>query len=177
MFFSSVYSSPLLLFCLLSSSSLFCFPSSSCTNVPLEGLLCLVCMVKVPTTAPMLSLWEPSAAKQIQRATQIVFPGPVSLRRSSLCSSRSSPPVASSGRVPMCQRGSDSTIFPLILSSSPPNRRAESELLPAPLPPLCAPHTHLSVFPSPPLAGSSCRPLRPSTHTPCPPPSVIVGCW
>lgn len=65
----------------------------SCTYVPLDGLLCLVCMVKVPTTAPMLSLWKPSAAKQIQRATQIVFSGPVSPWRSSLCSCGSFPPL------------------------------------------------------------------------------------
>lgn len=29
-------------------------------DVPLDGLLCLVCMVKVPTTAPMLSPWKPA---------------------------------------------------------------------------------------------------------------------
>lgn len=66
---TSLFCHPLLLtlfifaFCLL----LFCRPSIFfCTNVdvPLDGLLCLVCMVKVPTTAPILSPWKPDWPKQ-----------------------------------------------------------------------------------------------------------------
>lgn len=39
-------------------SSLYLFLTN--VDVPLDGLLCLVCMVKVPTTAPMLSPWKPA---------------------------------------------------------------------------------------------------------------------
>lgn len=52
----------LLLFCLLSI-----FFSLTSVDVPLDGLLCLVCMVKVPTTAPMVSPWKPAWSNKPQR--------------------------------------------------------------------------------------------------------------
>lgn len=47
----------LLAFCCSFVSPCFFCPN---VDVPLDGLLCLVCMVKVPTTAPMLSPWKPA---------------------------------------------------------------------------------------------------------------------
>ena len=58
----------LLLFCLLSI-----FFSLTGVDVPLDGLLCLVCMVKVPTTAPMLSPWKPAWSNKPQRNNSPLF--------------------------------------------------------------------------------------------------------
>lgn len=51
-----------------------CCSSLLCTtaDVPLDGLLCLACMVKVPTTAPMLSLWKPGWPNNPERCTSIL---------------------------------------------------------------------------------------------------------
>lgn len=46
------------------SSGLCCSPPSPPVDIPLDGLLCLVCMVKVPTTAPMSSPWKPATPKK-----------------------------------------------------------------------------------------------------------------
>lgn len=127
------------------------------TNVPLDGLLCLVCMVKVPTTAPMLlSLWKPARPNN-----------PESPHR---CCSRSRQPRSSASAAPYltCKKGSLAPLSlpppglrsvtegrllffePILISFSKHTRTVTHtrKAAPAPLPPLCTPHTHLSVFPS-----------------------------
>lgn len=92
-------------------SPLHLFIPPLCTNVPLDGLLCLVCMVKVPTTAPMLlSLWKPARPNN-----------PESPHR---CCSRSRQPRSSASAAPYltCKKGS---LPPLSLP--PPGLRSVTE--------------------------------------------------
>lgn len=156
----SVYSSFLLLFCLL---SIFFCPN---VDVPLDGLLCLVCMVKVPTTAPMLSPWKPAFPNNPESISPLCIHDLVSLPLrldlasqlrilQGLCPCRFFSLVSDLSLRDDTLLWADSDLFlqthihKLLLRHSLRS----------------VPHTHQSAFP----------PNSSSLLSSCPP--VIVGCW